>query len=336
MQASNTNWFYQLANVKENGTKLSINQRDYLAENGIIRSLKSIESETQKQTRDVFAYKWHKTGSFGSPGSLSNLREWLNSRYGDPKSIIDQFSHKPVVLDAGCGAGVGGLEYWRDSMSKIRYVGVDITNAVDVAKERFEKEHVPEAMFMQENIADLPFKEPIFDIIYCSEVMHHTDSTEATFRHLAQNLKPGGYMMFYVYRKKAPIREFVDDYIRDKLQTMSSEEAWLKLEPLTKLGIMLGELNLEVDVPENIELLDIPKGKIDIQRLFYWYIFKAFYNPNISFDEMNHINFDWYAPKNAHRHTLEETKKWCTDNHFKVVREKEELPGITIIAKKAG
>jgi len=329
-----SNWFYQLANIQNNDATLSINGRQIDIQNGIVRSLKTVASQTQNQTTEVFGYKWNKTGSYGSVSSLSSLREWLTRRFGDPRSIVSLFPHKPVVLDAGCGAGLGGLEFWREVMPNIHYLGMDITNAVDVAKERFEKENIGNAMFMQENISDLPFEKPIFDIIYCSEVMHHTDSTEETFNHLARHLKPGGVMMFYVYRKKAPIREFADDYIRQLLQKMPLEQAWQKLEPLTKLGIILGELKLEVDVPEDIELLEIPKGKIDIQRLFYWYIFKAFYNPDISFDEMNHINFDWYAPKNAHRHTLEETKTWCFNNHFKIVRELEELPGITIIAQK--
>ena len=26
---------------------------------------------------------------------------------------------------------------------------------------------------------------------------------------------------------------------------------------------------------------------------------------------MNPLNFDWYAPKNAHRHTVEEVRDWC-------------------------
>ena len=133
--------------------------------------------------------------------------------------------------------------------------------------------------------------------------MHHTDSTRDALLRLARLLRSGGHFMFYVYNRKSPIREFTDDFIRDRLQTMSPEEAWQALLPLTKLGASLGELGLEINVPEDISLLGIPAGPIDLQRLFYWHIFKAYYRPDWSLEEMNHVNFDWYAPKNSHRQT---------------------------------
>ncbi len=67
--------------------------------------------------------------------------------------------------------------------------------------------------------------------------------------------------------------------------TLSPDEKWNALYPLTKFGKMLGDLNLEVDVPEAVDLLGIPAGKINIQRLFYWHIFKAYYRPEFSMDE---------------------------------------------------
>ena len=32
---------------------------------------------------------------------------------------------------------------------------------------------------------------------------------------MQRHLKPGGRILFYVYRKKGPIREFTDDYVRE-------------------------------------------------------------------------------------------------------------------------
>jgi arsenite methyltransferase len=211
---------------------------------------------------------------------------------------------------------------------------VDISEAIDVAYKRFYQYSFKKGTFLQESLSHLPFEKPVFDIIFSEGVLHHTDNTQETFNHLCQSLRPGGLFMFYVYRKKSPVREFTDDYIRDRLQDMSPEEGWKELEGLTRLGMVLGELNVEVDVPENIDCLGIPAGKIDLQRLFYWHIFKAFYDPALSFEEMHHINFDWYAPKNAHRHSLDEVRQWCADNHLDIKREKEELSGITCVAQK--
>ena len=53
--------------------------------------------------------------------------------------------------------------------------------------------------------------------------------------------------MFYVYKKKAPVREFVDDHIREQIQDLEPLDAWNKLKPLSKLGKTLGDLNIEID-----------------------------------------------------------------------------------------
>jgi hypothetical protein len=147
-------------------------------------------------------------------------------------------------------------------------------------------------------------------------------------------LKPGGRMFFYVYRKKGPIREFTDDYIREKLQPLPPERAWEVLMPLTKLGKALGELDLDIDVPEAIDLLELPAGRINLQRLFYWHVFKAYYRPEMSLDEMNHVNFDWYVPRNAHRQTAEDVREWCQSLGLAIERENVQESGITIIARK--
>lgn len=314
---------------------IKVGDRLYTLHGNVLKSKEIVSTSSQKQTQDTFGFKWKKEDTFNSPASLLRMKNWLLERYKDPNHWLSHISHKdPVVLDAGCGAGMSGFEYWGSVANKIQYVGVDISSAVDVAQKRSFEKGFEDSIFLQESISDLPFSKPVFDIIFSEGVLHHTDNTEKTFNHLCQFLKSDGLFMFYVYRKKGPVREFTDDYIREELQSVSPEEGWNKLLGLTKLGIELGKLNAEIDIPENVEILDIPAGKINLQRLFYWHVFKAFYDPKLSFDEMHHINFDWYAPKNAHRHTMEEVNKWCKQNNLKIQHTQEELAGITCIAKK--
>jgi len=104
--------------------------------------------------------------------------------------------------------------------------------------------------------------------------------------------------------------------------------------PLSRLGKLLGELDIEIDIPERIDLLDIPAGRINLQRFVYWHVLKAFYRPDLTLDEMNHINFDWYAPKNAHRHSPEEVRGWCAALDLAIEHERVEEAGITIIARR--
>jgi arsenite methyltransferase len=49
---------------------------------------------------------------------------------------------------------------------------------------------------------------------------------------------------------------------------------------------------------------------------------------------MNHINFEWYAPANATRHTPKEIQAWCKEASLIIESEVVENAEIKIIAKK--
>jgi hypothetical protein len=115
---------------------------------------------------------------------------------------------------------------------------------------------------------------------------------------------------------------------------MRPEEAWKAMESITRLGKLLGELDIEIDIPERIDLLDIDAGKIKLQRFFYWHVLKCFYRPDYALDEMNHINFDWFAPRNAFRQSPEEVRAWCGEAGLAILHERVEEAGITIVARK--
>jgi SAM-dependent methyltransferase len=261
------------------------------------------------------------------------IQKWSNERYGSAIEWFPLQSQPYTILDAGCGASFTGLQYFRPVLERIRYIGADISVAVNVAQERM-RDAGADAVFMQCDLTRLPLPEGSIDAIFSEGVLHHTDSTRGALLSLVPILKSGGLFMFYVYRRKGPIREFTDDYIREKMQLMTPEEGWKAMEPITRLGKLLGELDIEIDLPENIPLLDIDAGKINLQRLFYWHILKCFYRPDYTVDEMNHINFDWYAPKNAFRQSPEEVEAWCDEAGLDILRERVEEAGITIVARK--
>lgn len=301
---------------------------------GILRSSAYI-SEAQKQTEETFGYKWHQRDTFGSKESRLLMREWLVKKYGDLSRVTwwDEYGESPVVLDAGCGAAFSAIELFKGLFDEISYLGADISRAVDVAKERFEDEGL-NGEFLQCDLGSLPFQEESIDVIFSEGVLHHTDSTENALKSLSKLVRPGGRFLFYVYNKKGPIREYTDDYIREKISDMSSEESWEYLKPLSKFGEELGKMDVTINVPEDIEVLDMPAGKMSLQRFFYWHIFKGFYHEDLTFEEMHHINFDWYAPTNAARQTPEEVRKWCEESNMIIEREVIEPAGITIVAKK--
>jgi arsenite methyltransferase len=220
-----------------------------------------------------------------------------------------------------------------DNLKEHDYIGVDISDAISVAKDRFEEVGIA-AVFVQSDLNSIPKEYGSFDIIFSEGVLHHTDSVERAILALSKRLKQDGKFLFYVYAKKAPIREFTDDLVRQSIAELSNDEAWNALMPLTKLGKTLGDLNIEIEIEEDIPYLGIQKGKHNLQRLFYYKVCKAFYRPDYSLDEMNHINFDWYRPFNCHRHTPDEIKAFCERAGLTIERLHVEESGITVIASK--
>jgi len=265
----------------------------------------------------------------------SNLLQWLRQRYGDvaAEDCWNSYGEQPLLLDAGCGAASPIIELFGDRLSQFRYLGVDISKSVDVAKLRFAEGGFPGA-FMQADMTKIPLPHGSVDVIFSEGALHHTDSTENALSSLSHLLKVGGRLLFYVYRKKGAIREFSDDYIRNRLQQMNQQDAWNAMLPLTQLGKILGDLDVEIEIPNDIDILQIPAGKINLQRLIYWHFCKMYFRPELVMNEMNLINFDWFAPTNAHRHTPEEVRSWCERLGLQIERQVVEESGITVVARK--
>jgi ubiquinone/menaquinone biosynthesis C-methylase UbiE len=212
------------------------------------------------------------------------------------------------------------------------YVGADISTAVDVALQRLG--HLPNVQFIQGDALQLPFGDGAFDTVFSEGVLHHTPSTRAAIASGARVLAPGGEFHFYVYKKKAPLREFADDHVRKELAALSNDEAWDAMRALTELGKALAEMNQTLELPHDIGVLGLRKGTFNLQRFFYNNVAKVFWNESMSFEENVHVNFDWYRPAYAHRQTPEEVSAWCGEAGLDIRRMEVDDSGITVIAVK--
>src|SRR5690606_27910759 len=96
----------------------------------------------------------------------------------------------------------------------------------------------------------------------------------------------------YVYKKKAAAREYMDDYVRDRISGLSYEEALKHCRAITDLGRALAEAKVEITVP-GVPLLGIEAGRYDLQRFLYHFFMKCYWNPGMSYDENVAINYDW-------------------------------------------
>ncbi len=178
---------------------------DFCFIDGIPRQ-KKIYSSTQEQTKETIAFKWKKRDTYESSVVSDSAKEWLQERYSLPGITFEDVIKNKTVLDAGCGSGFSSLLLFGDSLNQCRYIGADVSSAVDVVSQRFAEQGI-KGEFLQADLMNIPEELGSFDVIFSEGVLHHTDSTEKAIRALVKRIR-GGHFMFYVYNKKGPIREF--------------------------------------------------------------------------------------------------------------------------------
>jgi ubiquinone/menaquinone biosynthesis C-methylase UbiE len=243
-------------------------------------------------------------------------KEWYLKLYGfENEEELGKFlKTKKYIFDAGCGLGFKA-KWFADLSPDSVVIAMDFSDACIVAAKNYKD--IKNLFFIKGDIADTVFLDNSIDYVSCDQVIMHTEIPEETFSELTRITKEDGEFACYVYAKKALPRELIDDYFRVETKNLSNEQLWDMSSQLTKLGKILSEINIEIDVPD-IPLLGIKGGKQDIQRFIYWNFLKCYWNGNQGVENSNMINFDWYSPSNAKRYSEEEYKKMINDNHLKI------------------
>jgi arsenite methyltransferase len=295
----------------------------------------TLKDAGQQQTQSAFAFKWSKRETYETPAFNDIYSTWLYQKYGFD-SLDNQtayFASRKRILDLGCGSGSASLP-WLSSQAwtgKALWVGVDISQAIDIARDRLHS--FANTHFVQGDALELPFFDETFDTIFSEGVLHHTPSTRAAILAATRVLEIGGAFHFYVYRRKAPLREFSDDYVREAICDLSDEAAWEEMRSLTELGKALSDLQAQVEVPD-VPVLGIKAGSYDVQRLIYWNFAKLFWNDSLSFEANVHVNFDWYRPQYSHRQTEAEVQAWCEEAGLSITRFHQQDSGFTVTAMR--
>lgn len=287
-------------------------------------------------TEQSFKDKWVKNPTLIFEETLregSETFNWILQRNGfsggdDFRSFLIS---KKRILDAGCGNGRVTALLRKYSTTHTPIVGIDLV-AHEVARSNLSEDKA--MSFYQKDLLDDLSDLGLFDFIYCQEVLHHTKNPRKAFGNLVSLLETKGEIAIYVYKKKAPVREFVDDYIREKIAGLSYEEAMRQCSEITQFGKALSELKATVTVPK-VDLLEIPAGEYSVQRLMYHFFMKCFWNDSMTTDENNVINYDWYHPQDCSRHELGEIVGWYESENLQIVHSYEDFYGITVRGVKS-
>jgi len=269
----------------------------------------SVARSSQRATSETFSFKWSTFTTYGDDRKEQNfLFEWYRRKFGlrEDQDLADFYRNRDYVLEVGPGSGFNTRFAAEHCQGKV--LAADVSAAADTT---FSKTgHLPNCAVIRADLMDLPFQDELFDLIVADGVLHHTPNTEAAMRALYRKVKPGGQFFFYLYKKMGPARQFCDEYIRQELSKLSPTECLEACRALTELGRELSRLGAQITLTKPVEVLGIPAGSHDVQRLLYYNFLKCFWNEAFDFETNNMINFDWYHPHDAWQHTLEEVEGW--------------------------
>jgi|GEM_PF-3386704 len=107
----------------------------------------------------------------------------------------EHFSSDKIVADIGCGMG---RMIYRASQEKARFVGIDLSNAIESASQLCKNKG--NVIFIQADILNPPFKERSFDTIYSVGVLHHLPGgISKGITILIKLLKDSGFLHTWLY-----------------------------------------------------------------------------------------------------------------------------------------
>lgn len=163
--------------------------RSYAITNGIPHFVLAADAD-QEQTGRSFDFKWRQRNTYDSLHVHSRAQEWLVCRYGfeNVDEMRDFFGRRRGILDAGCGSGFSSSLWLNSSwrrVGKAEWFGLDISAAIDMAKERLEG--ISGTSFIQGDILQPPFREGSFEEEirrWLNEVglsIYHFDAQESGF-----------------------------------------------------------------------------------------------------------------------------------------------------------
>jgi len=112
---------------------------------------------------------------------------------------FDQWAGRDV-LEAGCGIATDGMRFVR---AGARYTGLDFSPAaLDLARRQLELRGGA-AKFVHGSVADLPFPDESFDLVYSNGAIHHVPETQRAIDEFRRVLRAGGTAIVMVYHRRS-------------------------------------------------------------------------------------------------------------------------------------
>jgi SAM-dependent methyltransferase len=222
-----------------------------------------------------------------------------------------------AALDAGCGSGQFTRVVAEHGPAMV--IGLDLSDAVEEAAALCRD--LPNVQIVQGNVLAPPFKPGVFDLVWCSGVLHHTPDAAGGHEALARLVKPGGVFYTYVFAKRFNPFRFTKDVL-DALRVT-------RLPPRALLAISKAFAYVSV------ALLGIYRA---VRRLPGLRPRGPWGERTVRARSLRHLHLTWFdalSPEHDSRHTEEEVIGWFERAGFTDIRAVEE-PKVGVRGVAAG
>lgn len=244
-------------------------------------------SQSQSRTKSAYALQWNRFRIVRPEEDRATFR----NRTGLAESDLAGMR----VLDAGCGMG----RYLRVAAEMgARAVGMDLSWALLAARETTSG--VGPVELVRGDLLRPPFAPGSFDHIYSLGVLDHTPDPRRAFLALAGLLKPGGRIVIWVYPREKPAVE----RIMDAHRAVSTRLPLGVLMALSRMAAPVGGLKRRLMF-----------GRSRLARRAGVALHALTIGVSMHPDPEVRVcdTLDWYAPKFASRHTLDEVSGWFAE-----------------------
>jgi SAM-dependent methyltransferase len=182
-----------------------------------------------------------------------------------------------LILDVGCGAG-----RFLDaaSMSGATIVGIDLSNAVDAARDSLHDRTT--VHFVQASIYDLPFRPGTFDKVYCIGVIQHTPDTAQSLRCIADMVRPDGDIAVTIYPRKPWTKLFSKYWLRPVTKRMSKEKLMKVIERIMPVAFPITDVLFRIPVLGRAFMFAIPvanyvhEKQLNDEQRYAWAVLDTF------------------------------------------------------------
>ena len=331
-------WLWPLLGVApvDEGGEVELRGRSYVLSDGSCASARCSRTRRHRP-RDAFGYKWRKRDTFESAadaGAHAALAARALRRRRRRAAFWARARRAPLLAGRGLRRRASRRSRCSATCSPaIRYLGVDVSDAVDVAAARFAERGLSRRVPAGRHHASSRCRARVGrrHLLRGRPAPHRLHARRAARARAAA--PPGGRFLFYVYRRKGPVREFTDDHdprpaggdgARARLGgDRAADEARARARRARAS---------RSTCPRTSSCSASRPGRSTCSACSTGTSSRRTTTRDLTLDELAHINFDWFAPRNAHRQSPEEVRAWCAEAGLEIEREDVQEAGITVVA----